>query len=108
MAISLATNLLYFHPNKLFKNTTVLATFQKNGRFFSKSSGHPVEVNCCEVFPSVRIPYYNIFQTATLDFIEELKQEVYSYPLPGVNVINFVSLSQLPGRVSFSVQQWTA
>ncbi len=38
-----------------------------------------------------------------MDFIEELKQEVYSYPLPGVNVINFVSLSQLPGRVSFSV-----
>jgi hypothetical protein len=51
MTIPWATNLLYFRLNKLFKITigilalvglaTVLATFQKIGQFFSKSSGHP-------------------------------------------------------------------
>jgi hypothetical protein len=53
MVTPLATSLLHFQLNKLFKNmvcilalfglATVLATFQKNiGQFFSKSSGHPV------------------------------------------------------------------
>jgi hypothetical protein len=51
MAVPLATNLLHFHLNKLFKSVfcilalfglaAVLATFQKNGRFYFKSSGHP-------------------------------------------------------------------
>jgi len=51
MAIPWATSLLYLHLNKLFKNmiynlalvglAIVLATFQKIGWFFSKSSGHP-------------------------------------------------------------------
>jgi hypothetical protein len=46
-----ATILVHFHRNKLLKNmfyilvlfglAPVLATFQKIGRFFSKSSGHP-------------------------------------------------------------------
>jgi hypothetical protein len=51
VAIPWATNLLFFHLNKLFTITigilalvglaTVLATFQKIGQFFSKSFGHP-------------------------------------------------------------------
>jgi hypothetical protein len=45
------TILVHFHQNKLLKNkfcilvlfglASVLATFQKIGRFFSKASGHP-------------------------------------------------------------------
>jgi hypothetical protein len=52
MVTPLATSLLHFLLNKLFKNmvcilalfglATVLATFQKHWAFFSKSSGHPV------------------------------------------------------------------
>jgi len=51
MAVPLATNVLHFHLNKLFKNVfcilalfglaAVLATFQKIGQFFSNSYGHP-------------------------------------------------------------------
>jgi hypothetical protein len=50
VAVPWATYLLYFHLNKLFKNVfcilelfglgAVLATFQKIGQSFSKSSGH--------------------------------------------------------------------
>jgi hypothetical protein len=51
MAVPWATHLLHFHLNKLFRNVfcilalfglaTVLATFQKIGQFYSKSSCHP-------------------------------------------------------------------
>jgi hypothetical protein len=51
MAVPRATHLLHFPLNKLFKNVfcilsffglaAALATFQKIGRLFSKSSGHP-------------------------------------------------------------------
>jgi hypothetical protein len=50
MEIPLATNLIHFHLNKLFKNmvcilelfclATVLATFQKIGQIFFQCSGH--------------------------------------------------------------------
>jgi hypothetical protein len=55
MGIPWDTILVHFHQNKLFKNmfcivvlfglASVLATLQKIGRFFSKSSGHPGKVN---------------------------------------------------------------
>ncbi len=66
MAIPWATNLLYFLLNKLFKSTIcilaivglaiVLATFQKIGQFFSKSSGHPGCMPYASKFIVMKLP----------------------------------------------------